>query len=229
MIDKKIFIIGTGRNGTTWVSRWLRQHPEIFGGPETHLFSVLENFINPEWNQGLKTWLTHDKLIECVRKFCLDCFENCKFRQNKKHVVEHSYIHYKHISFIREVFPDALFIHVYRDGRNVVESHIRTFGEEKYLEYIEQWKQTIKDMLGSVKPYVLNIKYETLIEDPQSHKRITDFLCVDHHKDLDIWEFPVNTPNFEYDYNRWNRLAPSITRHFDSDDFVLLLKKLKYA
>lgn len=228
-IDKKIFVVGVPRSGTTWIGQWLRRHPEIYGGPETHMFAILHNLMNPEWSQGLKTWLKRDDLMDEIRKFTLACFEKSIFRGNKKHVVEHSALHYNHIDFIRQIFPDSLFIHPYRDGRNVIESHMRTFGNDNYIVYIQKWINTMNDMLRKPRPYVLNIKYEDIVNDTSVSRKITDFLCLEHHYDIDSWEFPVNTPNFEYDLNRWENLHPEVKEHFNKPEFSILLKKFKYA
>lgn len=206
-IQKKIFIGGTGRCGTTWLGSWLRQHPDIFGGPETHIFEICNNFFNPSWNQGLKTWMSRDSLVEYIRHFILECLSNSRYRRHKQpHVVEYSYNNYANIDFIQELFKDAYFIHIYRDGRNVVESWLRVLGFEHPIEHhINGWMCTMEDMLSNDRPNVMNIKYETLMENPELSREITKFIEIKHHRDIDSWEFPVNTPNFSYDYDRWQK------------------------
>lgn len=227
MIEKKIFIVGTGRCGTTWLGRWLRQHPQTFGGPETHLFTLLENVINPQWNQGIKTWMEKQTLISIIRTFTESLFENCKFRKpGQNHLIEHSWVHYNNREFIKQLFPESLFVHIYRDGRNVVESKMRQ--NEDLEKSIDLWVDTMNDMLNTSDDCILNIKYEELIKDPSKSKEITSFLGIDHHYDIDAWEFPVNTPFFEYDENRWKTLSQDNQLLLAESPMLELLEKLGY-
>lgn len=228
-IQKKIFVVGSGRCGTTWLSTWLRQHPDIFGGPETHLFSILQPLVNKEWNQGLKTWVPDEFIVDNIRNFVLAMFANSKNRDNKPHCVEHSYCHYGNIDFIQQVFPDAYFIHLYRDGRNVVESWLRVNPLNHSIDYyINSWMSIMNDMLSRPSsPNILHLKYETLMEHPATSNEITKFLGIEHHKDIDSWRFPINTPNFEYDYDRWMK---RLSKEDQAKLQVMneLLEKLKY-
>lgn len=211
MIDKKIFVIGSGRCGITWIGRWLRQHPETFGGPETHIFTILQHLLNPEWNQGILSWVEEDVVIQNLRQCVTNVFEQCRFRKpNQESLVEHSWIHYKSKSFIKQIFPDAKFVHIYRDGRNVVESKLRAGGTPE--EHINVWLDAVKDVTVP-RENTFVIKYEDLIADPSKSRQITDFLGLKHHNDIDSWEFPVNTPHFSYDPDRWKTLSKDIQNH----------------
>jgi len=228
-ISKQIFIIGSGRCGTTWIGQWLRQHPEAFGGPETHLFAILDLLINPSWEQGVKRWLSYDLLMDKIKLFAIDLLGSCKFRQNNEpYLIEHSSIHYFHKTIIKKIFPDALFVHIYRDGRNVVESWLRTNPSKTHSEHIGLWKQIITDMQANKDDNTLNIQYEDIMENPQKSRIITEFLGLKHHKDIDSWEFPVNTSNFSYDYNRWKTLPKHIQEEFKQTEIQNLLKSLSY-
>lgn len=226
--DKKIFVVGTGRCGTTWIGRWLRQHPEVFGGPETHMFHIMNQHLNPEWNQGLKTWVDRDVVINATRNFVVETFSQCKFRrnENQKHLVEHSYCHYQDIDLIKEVFPDALFVHVYRDIRNVVESKYRMGQDHK--ESICNWIEVMTDMENRDDENIINVRYEDLVETTENSRTITKFLKLDHHKDIDSWEFPVNTQYHSYDPDRWKSLPKNVLDDISSSDAVKLMVKYGY-
>ena len=227
-IEKKIFIVGTGRCGTTWIGTWLRQHPEIFGGPETHIFHIMNQHVNPEWNQGLKTWVDHKITIKAIRNFIIETLSQCKFRKNdnQKHLLEHSHCHYQDIDLIKEIFPDALFIHVYRDVRNVIESKYR-MGQD-YQNAISNWIAVMQDMNIRKDNNILNVKYEDLVETPKNSNNITKFLQLNHHKDIDSWEFPVNTQYFSHDPDRWKNLSKPILESIANSEAPNIMEQLGY-
>jgi hypothetical protein len=76
-----------------------------------------------------------------------------------------------HLPVIRELFPDAQFLHVVRDGRDVAHSAFATgFGPKNAYEAALAWRQTLQDVrrfrdtlpAGSY----AEIRYEELVSDP---------------------------------------------------------------
>ena len=233
-IDKKIFVVGTGRCGTTWIGTWLRQHPCIFGGPETHLFRILRPMVNENWAQGLKTWIGIEGVREIILQLVMGALGNCKFRQREEqiHLVEHSSCHYQEIDFILKLLPDAQFIHPFRNVRDVVESKVRGGGDPKVA--LQDWIDTMTDMQNRASEAscnsIFNIKYEMLVETPEMSRSITEFLGIEHHKDIDSWEFPINTPHFSYDPNRWKSLPADVIEMIEqNEEAQSLMTELKYA
>lgn len=231
-IEKKIFVIGTGRCGSTWIGHWLRQHPTVFGSHETHIFRILSQLLNPDWNQGLKTWISKDQIITLMRHFITESLGRCVHRtEEQNNLVEHSACHYDNIELIKEIFPDALFVHPYRDGRNVVESKIRLSNNDISIadDAINLWNRVAQDVLHNKDKQILHIKYESLVECPQRCREITEFLDISHHKDIDSWQFPVNTTHFSHNPKRWQSLTESVKEKFNQLPMQELLHQLKYA
>ncbi len=227
-IDKKIFVFGTGRCGTTWIGTWLRQHPLTFGGPETHIFRILHTIMNPNWPQGLKTWIGAESIKDAIRTLAIETLGQCKFRQEgQNHLIEYSPCHYQEIGFILDLFPDAVFVHPYRDLRNVVESKVR--GGTTAEEAMQNWIETMSDMQNRSDNHILHIKYESLVETPELSRSITEFLRIEHHKDIDSWEFPVNTQYFSHDPDRWKSLPTEVIEMIEqSEEAQALMTELKY-
>lgn len=233
-IDKKIFVIGSGRCGTSWIGQWLQRHPKTFGGPETHLFRILQPFLNEHWNQGIRIWMKPELLVDSIRQFANTVFGEYKHRKNEQiHLVEHSPIHADSIDFIKQIYPDALFIYLYRDGRNVVESWQRSGFDGTELvnarSAIARWIKNIQNMKERKDdPLILSVRYEDIMENVRISEEITKFLGIDHHYDIDSWEFPVNTSLFSYDYNRWKSLSSVIQKEFEHGEMLELLSELGY-
>lgn len=227
-IDKKIFVVGTGRCGTTWIGTWLRQHPLTFGGPETHIFRILSSLLNPNWNQGIRMWANTEKNLTAIRSFVLESLGACKFRQEDQiHLIEHSACHYDEIDFISELFPDAYFIHPYRDIRNVIESKVRINLDAE--ESLDNWIKIMTDMRNRKSEHIFHIKYESIVATPELSRSITEFVGIEHHKDIDSWEFPVNTSSFAFDPDRWKNLPPETIRMIEeSTEAQELMAELKY-
>ena len=220
MIDKTIFIVGTGRCGTTWLNYWLRQHPLCFGGEETQLFYDLYKIVNRETREGsiigIRTWMSHEILIDCCRKFVYNLYAQAQ-DGDTIHVIDQSHQHYWYMDFIKEVLPNSYFIHIYRDGRNVVESWLRVPRKKGWNppvdKHIGDWMKIISNMFDRQSTRltnlrVLDIKYEDLIENPNQSRKITEFLGIDHHEDIIPWATPINTPFTSYNYNRWQSMPP---------------------
>lgn len=229
-INKKIFVIGSGRCGTTWMGQWLQRHPKTFGGHETHIFKILEPLLNKDWAQGLKTWVDRDLTVSAIKDFVNATLGQYKFRkEDQVHLVEHSPVHCNLIDLIKQIYPDALFIYLYRDGRNVVESWLRSTETNDPHVFIKKWIDIVEDMQKRTDDSsILQLRYEHIMENPHESRKITEFLGLDHHYDIDSWEFPVNTPFFVYDYNRWQSLASDMQEEFESGKMLELLTELNY-
>ena len=112
-----VFLIGAARSGTKFLRDVLAVHPEVAAIP----FDV--NFIWRLGNEGVP----HDELTPAHLNDALKQRLNQRLRKAsgaKSHQVllEKTVSNGLRIPFIREVFPDAKFVHLLRDGRSVIES-----------------------------------------------------------------------------------------------------------
>lgn len=108
------FLIGSPRSGTTILSQILDLHPDIAQWYEPYFI----------WNFHLATKTTdiHEscEVTPQIRKFILKEFSIFRNKSQKKIVLDKSPEHSFHIPFNNEIFPEAKWIHLLRDGRDVV-------------------------------------------------------------------------------------------------------------
>ena len=129
-----VFVVGAQRSGTTWVQRLLAAHPAIAGGQESHLFS---GYLAPLWRRweneeaerargritGLACYLTQEQFLEELRRLARRVFIGLeRAKPDARLLVEKTPDHGLHLPLIQRVFPDAVIVHVLRDGRDVAAS-----------------------------------------------------------------------------------------------------------
>jgi len=155
-IKKPIFIIGTGRCGSTifhqvfshhpyvaWLSQWCEAKPHNLEAnrwamrvldlplPSRYLRKLvypveaytLWDYYCPGFKEPCRDLLRED-VTPRVKKAVRNVM--AQMLTQKRHRLLIKITGWPRISFLREIFPDAKFIHVYRDGRAVVNSWIAT-------------------------------------------------------------------------------------------------------
>ena len=124
-----IFNVGARRSGTYWVQRIVCAHPSVAEVPsETYVFShgiapLMERFQHEDRGaqEVGRVYADRERLIGAVRALCDAVFG--EFAQaGERHVAERTPWHVLHLPLIAEVYPDARFVHVVRDGRDAVRS-----------------------------------------------------------------------------------------------------------
>jgi hypothetical protein len=89
-------------------------------------------------------------------------------------------IYYSHMAVIQRVLPEARFIHVVRDGRDVALSHAGLwFGPGAHEDAALWWVSRVQDARrqADLVPAYLEVRYEDLITDTESTlRRICQFL-----------------------------------------------------
>lgn len=212
MISKYIFVVGTGRCGTKWLNDWLLSHPRCFGGPESHVFDRMRGLFMYWPGTGPIPWLNNneDKMMKMVRGFLRD-FYSARQVPPADCMVDPTPLHLKYRDLIRRVLPTAKFVHIYRDGKYFVWSITRKryYNEQKKAkDWSLYWVKVMEDMKNKPREYQIDIKYEDLLANPENSRRITEFLGLEHHKDIAPWETPtVNTRHTFYDPERWRGVS----------------------
>jgi hypothetical protein len=117
----------------------------------------------------------------------LDCYAR---NRKKNGWIEKTPRHLRHIKYISKQIPDALFIHILRDGRNVAASifevsnqNVEVWGEETIESSVDQWNQDLKTSMKWLEDSNgkhLGVRYEELVEAPeQVLRQICTFLQLD--------------------------------------------------
>ena len=91
---------------------------------------------------------------------------------------------------MNEIFPNAKFIHLIRDGRDVALSLItKKWGPTTFTNAIRYWEKTILmtrrllKMLNSNQ--TIELRYEDLVRSPEEHlRKLCSFLQIEYHENM---------------------------------------------
>lgn len=189
-----VIIGGCGRSGTTLLRVILDSHPSFCCGTESNLFLprsirprvLAEAFDLPAAKIGdLLDWSRSQTLF--IEKFFGLYAQKCR----KPRWAEKTPDNIRHMPWIFDHFPSARFVHVIRDGRDVVCS-LRTHPRYEIVDgrrverntlnpldaCIDRWLETVPMGLkwrDDIR--VLELRYEDLVEDPEpTLKGLFEFL-----------------------------------------------------
>ncbi|PSB21074.1 sulfotransferase [filamentous cyanobacterium CCP2] len=219
-MKSRVFLVGCPRSGTTLLQSLLAAHPQIASVPETHFFKHL-SFKSKFWNETLgrlefisrrgrgrlksllrnigqenrKQYLPRFGLfnLQYVRAFTqiLDDFTK---EQGKSIWIEKTPGHLRYIDYITKVIPDAKFIHIIRQGEDVVASlyeatnqYPEQWGRALDIdECITSWNSSIQiSQRYSHQPNHILVVYENLVNNPQAIlEKLCDFLGVEFDQSM---------------------------------------------
>jgi hypothetical protein len=200
------FIVGVGRSGTTMLRLMLDAHPELAIPPETHfvpdLIDAIEDGASPEkavavmrsvrqWGdlgidpeevqrrfEGLESW----DAASALRAFYAIYLE----RHGKPRWGEKTPAYVRKMGQIERVLPEARFIHVIRDGRDVALSRWkRTLGDGERApadKVAAGWERRIRraQKQGRRLRHYTEVRYEDLVTETEPNlRRIAEFIELD--------------------------------------------------
>ena len=219
MTDSPIFIVGCPRSGTTLLRDLLRSHPHLTFPNESHFIPRLfRAYGDPQNEREARRLATIILKMTWVRawglslapSFFADCrsyrevlsrlYEAWMRKEGKIRWGDKTPLYVAEIPTLLEIFPPSKIIHIYRDGRDVALSWLRTdFGPKNLFTAARQWKYLVntgRRTGANLSPETyLDISYETLLSHPEATmKRVCAFL---------------NEP-FCNDVLRPNRLPPEV-------------------
>ena len=132
MSHKKLIIIGAGRSGTNMLRDVLTMAPGIGTWPCDEI-----NYI---WRHGNRGWNTDELDVSharpAVRSFIQDAFTRVARCGNLAWIVEKTCANSVRVPFVHQVVPDARFVMIVRDGRDVVSSAMKRWRAPLDLRYI---------------------------------------------------------------------------------------------
>jgi hypothetical protein len=120
---------------------------------------------------------------------------------------DQSPIHTFHLPYIQKIFPKAKFLHLLRDGRDVISSMVKRHGDGYLSEAIYRWKTSIsrtnafRTRINS--DQYLEVRYEGLVQHPEkSLSMVSAFLGIEYKSEmLDYWKKPSTIENKYYDFH----------------------------
>ena len=198
------FVCGVTRSGTTLLRLMLDAHPDLAIPGETHWVPKLikaferapqtgEDAANlaidhKRWGdfhldadelRGRITALDPVTAADSIRAFYMLYAE----REGKTRYGDKTPGYVQEMRRIQRVLPEARFVHIIRDGRDVSLSHLRmNWGPETYAESARLWRNRIRKarkMAPSIEHY-MEVQFEDLVDDTEGVlRRVCDFIELD--------------------------------------------------
>lgn len=196
MISRPTFLVGAERSGTTMFRLMLTHHPEIAWCTE---FGCAVDWLPPSGWPNLETYyetlandrifLSHQFTIDKTLAYpeLVDSFLRQEQQRTGKPVIG-ALVH-RHFDRLPRIWPDARFIHMLRDGRDVARSCIGMgwagnvwTGVERWIEAEQLWDRFVSTLTPD---RWTEIRYENLVSNPVAElTRICQFLGVDYHPNM---------------------------------------------
>jgi hypothetical protein len=228
-----IFIIGVPRSGTTLLRVLLDSHSEIAAlpetpwllgayGPEPSLRGVLSGLIEGPYGTVRNiAGVEADHVFAGGRALLETMFAPVLAARNKKRLAFKTPADIRHLNFLLKLMPNAFYIHITRDGRDVAMSQIakkgsffsdlkeyRRIGFANLLKRWAEWEERIRGLLYRDGIRVVHVKYEDLIADPARElQRITAFLGVPFEAAM------LDYGSRKHDYPSWEAGSTDVARN----------------
>ncbi len=219
-IEQPIFLVGAERSGTTLLRLMLDHHPKI---AFLYEFEFAVDQIDEQGHypdiQQYHNYLAYHRIF-LGTKFDIDrqldyvALINSFLRQKQTRdnkLLVGATVHHK-FQHLSKIWPQAKFIHLIRDGRDVARSNMQMgwagnmyMGVERWIEAELIWRQMAKQLPPE---HQLSLHYETLIHSPESVlKQICEFIGVDF--DSEMFSYTQKTSYSAPDpkiLQRWRKL-----------------------
>jgi len=210
-IERAVFIVGCGRSGTTMLASMLGAHPEALVTPESQfnmdLYTEEESFDSARYLKSLKKhrrfaiWDLdispfEEELLSCTghREFIyrlVEIYAQSKGGEKRgvRVWIDHTPANVNKIDILKNLFPDSLFIHIYRDGRAVAASFKAVeWGRKSPDTAALFWMQRVAAGLASECRFpglVSSVRYEDIVLDTEEELgRLCDFIGLDFKKEM---------------------------------------------
>jgi len=201
MSKKIVFICGALRSGTSLVHLMLDSHPKIHNpGEYDFLFDMAsDNGGFPDADLYRK-WLLRHRIFKLSQ---LEVNKSLGFANQIYSFIDQLAIAdsvlalniHRFFNRIPDLFPEAKFIHIVRDPRDVARSSIGMGWAGNVYHGVEHWIDTESSWNKLVEAWpsgkMIEIRYEDLVSAPElALERICDFLGIEYSKKM-----------LEYDHN----------------------------
>ncbi len=171
-----ILIIGSARSGTTMLRLMLDSHPRISCGEETHLLRTLEPAMGTHWRLLERYGFPRAYWTARFAEFYGGAMADYAARRGKARWADKDPSNTMVLPFAEELFPDAQYIHLIRDGHDVVASHKDRWGYRSGVRAARgAWRKYVETAreFGARLPEgrYLELRYEELVAEPEPQLR----------------------------------------------------------
>ena len=174
--DRLIVVVGAPRSGTTWLEELFMAHPRVGGiaATETWLFEQLSDLWD---NARLGACVSRHDVAAACRRYG-DAVFGAALRRHAPRAdffVEKSPVHSRRIPQIAASYPDAWFVHIVRDGRDVARSaaQVPFFDLADPVAAAGMWQDFVRAARRGAPSATRyrEVRYESLYADPVGHMR----------------------------------------------------------
>jgi hypothetical protein len=207
--DPAPFVVGVSRSGTTLLRLMLDAHPDLTIPAETHFIPKVANVVDRAIEEGAPTEVVRERALEAmtghprwgdfrleeadvrsrierhdpltagdaIRSF----YEACAALEGKPRWGDKSPPYTYKAPRIQRALPEAHFIHIIRDGRDVALSLSEvSWGTDDVAEAAKKWASEVRKARKRAKNLArgtyMEVHYEDLVTDPEPVlRRISDF------------------------------------------------------
>ncbi|XP_075154500.1 tyrosylprotein sulfotransferase isoform X2 [Haematobia irritans] len=205
-----IFIGGVPRSGTTLMRAMLDAHPDVRCGQETRVIPRILQ-LRSHWLKSEKESLrlveagiTKEVMNSAIAQFCLEII--AKHGDPAPRLCNKDPLTLKMGTYVIELFPNAKFLFMVRDGRATVHSIISRkvtitgFDLTSYRQCMQKWNHAIEVMHDQCREIgrerCMMVYYEQLVLHPEEWMRkILEFLDVPWNDSVLHHEEFINKPN----------------------------------
>ena len=185
---KPIFIIGLPRSGSTLIESLLSQNNEKF-----YSFGESGIFHNSIFNQIKGGIFSKNSKVEINGKALIESLRNIYDYSKEKNFIDKSLENFFYIDLILKVFPDAKFIHTFRNRSDAAIAIYQSMliylpwahSIKNILDYISNYEKIMKHFKAIYPKKILNLNLEDFTSNPEnSSKRIFDFCNIEWSKNV---------------------------------------------
>jgi hypothetical protein len=204
------FVVGKERSGTTLLQVMLNAHPNIAAPPESRFIVLLyhkygaiknwsekniNNFCNNLFEEGLirNHWMIDRKKlynqllsVKDSLTYALVCkIVFLQWDKSGKQITllfDKNPVYYYFLPILKNIFPEACYVHLVRDYRANIASHQRVFKIKRASDLAYRWIK-INELVEAAKLCTpgkyFTLKYESLVSDPENcMKEVCVFLQI---------------------------------------------------
>lgn len=196
-VEGRLFLVGCPRSGTTLLQSALAAHPVVRSFPETHFFAagdarrhrfglaskdraeakVLRSFLHEVGAGHLEGLVPHrDPFYRAYCRAFTKILDRLTTEAGKRVWLEKTPRHLHWIPVIERTVPGARFIHLVREGKDVVASlydvthrHPEEWGGQRSVQRcVERWNRDLETtLLYRDRPGHHVVRYEDFVDDPE--------------------------------------------------------------
>jgi Sulfotransferase family len=187
---EKVFILGAPRSGTTWLQELLGSHPEIVSCQELKLMCLYLVSLWLGWQDqplgdeglwrdqrfaGLACVLDEQEFLDAIRGFADACYSKVlELKPGARVVLDKDPPNSLYVESLMKLFPDAKFVHIIRDGREVAASLVnangswaRNWAPRKVGPAAQVWRRHVEASYKAQQSrHYLEVRHESLMEKP---------------------------------------------------------------